>query len=71
MRQMTIWVIVVLSLAASTEARAQGDRQPPAPIDFPSADFLFGPPHATVGFRGNWLFARAGSDWFSFVTGQL
>ncbi|HZI78393.1 MAG TPA: hypothetical protein VFD69_02710 [Vicinamibacterales bacterium] len=71
MRQMTVWVVVVLCLAASSEARAQGDRQPPAPIDFPSADFLFGPPHATVGFRGNWLFARAGSDWFSFVTSQL
>lgn len=71
MRQMTGWVVVALCLAASTEARAQGNRQPPPAIDFGSADFLFGPPRATLGVRGNWLFARAGSDWFSFVTSQL
>ena len=72
MRQMTVSVVVALALALATDARAQGDRQAPPPIgDFPSADFLFGPPRATVGVRGNWLFARAGSDWFSFVTSQL
>jgi hypothetical protein len=72
MRQMTVWVVVALGLALANDAWAQGDRQSPAPIaDFGSADFLFGRPHATVGFRGNWLFARANSDWFTFVTDQL
>ena len=72
MRQMTVWGVVVLGLALASDARAQGDRQSPEPIaDFASPDFLFGRPHATVGFRGNWLFARADSDWFAFVTRQL
>jgi hypothetical protein len=72
MRQMTMLAIAVLCLAGATDVRAQGTRQPPAsPGDFPAADFLFGPPRATVGFRGNWHFARANSDWFSFVTSQL
>jgi hypothetical protein len=72
MRQMTVWVVMALGLALATDARAQGDRPAPPPVgNFPSADFLFGPPRGTVGVRGNWLFARAGSDWFSFVTSQL
>jgi hypothetical protein len=72
MRQMTVWVVVVLGLTVAADARAQGDRQSPAPVaDFGSADFLFGPPRATVGVRGSWLFARADSDWFTFVTDQL
>jgi hypothetical protein len=72
MRQMTVWLVVALGLGLAADARAQGDRQSPAPVaDFGSADFLFGRPHATLGVRGNWLFARAGSDWFTFVTKQL
>src|SRR5690349_22510012 len=72
MRQRTVWVVVALCLGLAADARAQGGRQSPAPVDdFGSADFLFGRPHATVGVRGNWLFARAGSDWFTFVTKQL
>jgi hypothetical protein len=72
MRQMTVWMVVVLGLAMAADASAQGDRRSPEPAaDFGSADFLFGRPHATVGFRGNWLFARAGSDWFTFVSKQL
>jgi hypothetical protein len=71
MRQMTVWLVVMLGLGLATDARAQGNRQSPAPADFGSADFLFGRPHATVGVRGNFLFARAGSDWFTFVTRQL
>lgn len=35
------------------------------------ADFLFGRPHGSIGLRGNWLFAAAGSDVFDFVTRQL
>ncbi len=36
-----------------------------------SADFLFGPPRGSVGVRGHWTFASAGSDLFDFVTRQL
>jgi hypothetical protein len=36
-----------------------------------SADFLFGRPTRSFGIRGHWLFARAGSDVFDFVTEHL
>ena len=45
----------------------------PAPIQKPrkSPDFLFGRPDGSIGIRGNWVFSRAGSDWYDFVTKQL
>lgn len=36
-----------------------------------SPDFLFSQPRVAVGGRMGWLFARAESDIFDFVTGQL
>jgi len=74
MRQMTVCLVLVVSLFAAAEARAQDSWPPPSPpplTDFGTADFFFGRPKATVGVRGNWLFARAKSDWYSFVTDQL
>lgn len=74
MRQMTVCLVLVVSLFAAAEARAQDNWPPPSPpplTDFGTADFFFGRPKATVGVRGNWLFARAKSDWYSFVTDQL
>jgi hypothetical protein len=72
MRRLTMCVVVVLGVLCAVDARAQGDRQSPAPVaDTGSRDFWFGPPRGSVGFRGNWLFARADSDWYSFVTDQL
>jgi len=74
MRQVTVCVVVVVSLLAAVDARAQDDWPPPSqtPVtDFGSPDFLFGRPRGSVGVRGNWLFARAKSDWYSFVTDQL
>ena len=72
MRQMTLWVVVLLGLAVAGDARAQDTSPPSAPVaDFGKADFLFGRSRGSVGFRGNWLFARANSDWYSFVTDQL
>jgi hypothetical protein len=73
MRQMTVCVVVVVSLFGATEAWAQDNRPvPPPPLsDLGKPDFLFGRPRGSVGFRGNWLFARANSDWYSFVTDQL
>ena len=70
MRQVTVWTFAVLCLAGAADATAQNARQTTAG-DFPSADFLFGAPRASVGVRGNFLFARAGSDWFTFVTREL
>jgi hypothetical protein len=36
-----------------------------------TADFLFGRPNGSIGLRGGFLFAAAGSDLFDFVTRQL
>ena len=36
-----------------------------------SPDFLLGRPRATIGVRGNWHMASAGSDLYDFVTDQL
>jgi hypothetical protein len=64
-------VIVGLGLLTASEARAQ-DNRPPQPVsDIGSPDFLFGKPRGSVGIRGNWLVARAKSEWYSFVTDQL
>lgn len=34
-------------------------------------DFLFGRPKGSIGVRSGWMFARAGSDLFTFVQDQL
>jgi hypothetical protein len=57
---------LVGSLLMTTAAAAQG----PAPRRS-SPDFLFGAPDGSISVRGSWLFARAGSDWFDFVTDHL
>jgi hypothetical protein len=51
---------LIFLLACAAAARAQGSR-----------DFLFGEPRASIGVRGSWVFAREGSDIFSFVKQQL
>jgi hypothetical protein len=64
-------------LALAAPAVAATDQQPQQ--DQPStsrppdrdADFLFGRPNTSIGLRGSWIFARAGSDLFDFVTKQL
>jgi outer membrane protein W len=50
---------------AASSAAAQTAPVPATP------DFLFGRPAGSVTVRGSWLFARAGSDWYDFVTDQL
>jgi hypothetical protein len=52
-------------LASATPAVAQ----PSVPL--PAPDFLFGKPKGSIGVRGGWTFARAGSDWYDFVTSNL
>jgi hypothetical protein len=42
-----------------------------SPAAAQSPDFLFGKPKGTIAVRSGWLFARAGSDLFTFVQDQL
>jgi hypothetical protein len=63
---------LVLALALATmPASALADDESPTRDDSPkpSPDFLFGRPRGSAGIRGSWLFARADSDWYRFVTG--
>ena len=62
--------LAVLSLAVALPAGAQ-NRPAPPPLPRPAPDFLFSAPSGSVTVRGTWLFARAGSDWYDFVTNQL
>ncbi len=54
-------------------AAAQNSTPPPSgSFQAPSSpDFLLGRPRASIGIRGAWVFASAGSDIFDFVTKQL
>src|SRR5215216_7164269 len=62
-------VLMVLSLATAVPAGPQNRLPPPNPR--PSPDFFFSAPEGSVTVRGSWLFARAGSDWYDFVSDQL
>ena len=67
-----------LILLASPAFAADDQDQTPAQSPQSSAsvppgnpDFLLGRPRATIGVRGNWMKAGAGSDLFDFVTETL
>ena len=57
-------VLVVLTIAAPAAAQTR-------PVPRPAPDFLFEKPHASITVRGSWLFTRANSDWYDFVTDLL
>lgn len=57
-------------LAAATSEQQQ-EQQTTTRAPNRSADFLFGRPSTSIGLRGSWVFASAGSDLFDFVTSQL
>jgi len=61
--------LLVCSLTLAGPAAAQNRLPPPNPR--PAPDFFFAEPAGSVTVRGSWLFARAGSDWYDFVTNQL
>jgi hypothetical protein len=66
-------LVTLISVQTPTLA-AENDEQRDAGIAAPSAprrDFYFAPPIGTIGLRGTWVFARAGSDLFDFVEDQL
>src|SRR5918997_2178384 len=66
---------LVLCAVSSVPVHAQDPAANPAlqqaPVAGGAPDFLFGRPHGSIGVRGSWLFARAGSDLFDFVQRQL
>ena len=69
---------LVLTLGVASIAAASSGDQDPATGPVPSSnqpggtpDFLFGRPRGSVGLRGSWVFARAGSDVFDFVERNL
>ena len=72
--RVSVCVVLLLIAGAVPALTASDDQTPGSTSTFrppSSADFFFGRPRATVGVRGNWVFASAGSDIFDFVTEQL
>jgi hypothetical protein len=65
----TCLAFLVCSLALAGPAAAQSRLPPPNPR--PAPDFFFATPKGSATVRGSWLFARAGSDWYDFVTNHL
>jgi len=70
---MRFWLLVLLVLSVAGAAHAEpADQNQSSPTPTrPTPDFLFGRPEGSVGIRGSWIFGRAGSDWYNFVTDQL
>jgi hypothetical protein len=73
-------LVIVAGLVPPAPAAAASAGQDPVPthaqrtgsaLSARSADFLFGRPKRSLGIRGTWLFARASSDLFDFVTEHL
>jgi hypothetical protein len=71
MRHWLTAMLVLLGVVGAQAAPAEQDS--PVPVQAPrrSPDFLFGRPDGTFGIRGSWIFGRAGSDWYDFVTDHL
>lgn len=68
----TTYISVVFLVFLGTPSIGRGQpADPPRPHPGATADFLFGRPHGSLSLRGSWVFARAGSDLFDFVTDQL
>ena len=61
--------LFVLLVSVASPAVAQNRLPPPNPR--PAPDFFFRPPQGSIALRGSFLFPRAGSDWYDFVTDQL
>ena len=71
-RVLSLLVLVASLTPSAAWAGDQSQQSQPRPaVERPAPDFLFGRPSGTVGVRGAWRFARAGSDWYDFVTDEL
>lgn len=64
--------LTLLAIPAFAEQDTGLDAATQTSTSVPSSpDFLLGRPRATIGIRGNWHMASAGSDIYDFVTDQL
>jgi len=58
MRTSGILAVLCLCWAATANAQTLAPRR----------DFFLGPPDGWIAVRSGWFFARAGSDWYDFIT---
>jgi hypothetical protein len=72
-RHLFFAAVLVLAAASAVSAAGQdaGAARPAPQQPRPTPDFLFGQPRGSLGVRGSWVFARAGSDIFDFVREHL
>ncbi len=63
--------LVLLASPAYAGDQDPSTSQQPTVVVPSAPDFLLGRPHASVGVRGNWLMASAGSDIYDFVSEHL
>jgi hypothetical protein len=63
-------LLCVMPFGGAAADAQTADQVPPA-MRMPAPDFLLKRPTGSVGLRGNWVFARAGSDLFDFLHEQL
>jgi hypothetical protein len=69
-RSCTALVLLASPAYAGGQDPSSSQQQPTVVVPS-SPDFLLGRPHASVGVRGNWLMATAGSDIYDFVSEHL
>jgi hypothetical protein len=62
---MPLWLPLLVAALLASPSAVLAQQRPPGP------DFLLEPPRGSVGIRGSWSIARAGSDWYGFVTRHL
>ncbi len=63
--------LILLASPAYAGGQDPSSSQQPNVVVPSSPDFLLGRPHASVGVRGNWFMASAGSDIYDFVSEHL
>lgn len=64
-------VLALLAIPAVARGGQDQTVTPPPGPKSPPPDFFFGAPKASISLRGSVTFARAGGDWYDFVTDQL
>src|SRR5688572_1533819 len=64
-------LVLLAAPAYAGQDPSPSQQQQPNVVVPSSPDFLLGRPHASIGVRGNWLMATAGSDIYDFVSEHL
>ena len=69
----SLLAVVLVLLAGGTAHAAPGEQgsPPSAHAQRRSPYFHFGRPAGSIAIRGSWIFSRAGSDWYDFVSKDL